>query len=949
MFIIQHLQFIKRAVLPIVLIVILSVPAVTSISSSEAAHVSVPTISPLSISAQSYTGIDIIFLVDQSGSMGGAAFGRPDNQPSDPTGLRFQTMQFAMQWLGDFRHYALGQGTVRMAVIAFGDPQREAILDWTELAPNGSDWDTQKANLEELLSADYFGARNFGLTNFKDAFALAQDLFDQLPPLAQNQRNLRIVVTITDGEPCLTSDPSSCTSAAAGHQQLAQLYDLVQRAFPEPDYQIYLLVIENQALRPPFWHEYESDWKQIIKEPHTPSHIAVMSDSSQMTRNILTIMDEVRSIVSNAFDTIPLPLVNGQATTFVPPYLRLIRFNVFKPNAQPGDPNILTLTRPDGTVLNAADPGITVSTGTANIEVWSVPMPVYGEWKVSVSDQANVEVYLDRAFMQSKLAHATQAPHYYQWQRVPIAPFLFFENESGGRDPITPLPEFPLDITAYLVLPSGTPETVSHLPLNPGTISALTPDRAQYLGEFTPLTPGQYTISLVGQVNDPRLVTAGQIYTPLDTRTTNAQETIEVSPVNVVFQPESLIVQRGGQWWATEPIGLCVILKDTITGTRIPDMDQVQVKVSLVESGNVQQESELHYQQDPSDSCTYRGTIAPPQAGKYELWIKGYLPDPANAGKTLEVFQRTGPDMLVEAQAVRYVRLQVREPLAEQTVNQDRDVTPFWTKKPLIVNVATVDDQGLPIDLNTLLNNITDPNQIPITLTISDSDGRDVTGKHQLHRLTSGSYELRTTDLPTGEYHIELSGPALDLRNCGCAYAPAGWQGIAEAGNRVVRIINRRVPLMFYGEIIAAVGVVLLMIAGFWTMYRKMILVRQNPVSGWVLVTKEAVDSETDVYTTSEAGLVDLGSFSRNTFNLSPERLGLSSSSPIKRIEITNHGKLEWKQKGLIAIHFKMKRGKKAITTMTMQPNTGDHRLYEDAQDAATYYIALENDVIEND
>ena len=54
-----------------------------------------------------YTGLDIIFIVDQSGSMGGAAFNpRNDSRipdvAMDPDGLRFQAVQAMVTWLGGF-------------------------------------------------------------------------------------------------------------------------------------------------------------------------------------------------------------------------------------------------------------------------------------------------------------------------------------------------------------------------------------------------------------------------------------------------------------------------------------------------------------------------------------------------------------------------------------------------------------------------------------------------------------------------------------------------------------------------------------------------------------------------------------------------------------------------------------------------------------------------------
>jgi len=43
-----------------------------------------------------YSGVDILFLVDQSGSMSGEAFGEPEREATDPLNLRFDAAQYAL-------------------------------------------------------------------------------------------------------------------------------------------------------------------------------------------------------------------------------------------------------------------------------------------------------------------------------------------------------------------------------------------------------------------------------------------------------------------------------------------------------------------------------------------------------------------------------------------------------------------------------------------------------------------------------------------------------------------------------------------------------------------------------------------------------------------------------------------------------------------------------------
>ena len=216
----------------------------------------------------SFTGIDMMFVVDQSGSTCGPACGWPYIVPTDPNGWRFQTVQYAMKWLGDFSLFALKNAVVRMSVIGFGDPERSVLLDWTSLAPDQSTeqaWYTQRADLDEILSADYFGARDFGTTNFEDALQLARDRFNRLPAPGLNEHNLKVIIIITDGAPCMWDDPDSCQNVAANREQLGHVYTLTQQAFPPPDFRLYLVVVGAQDINN--WDVYRADWETIINDP----------------------------------------------------------------------------------------------------------------------------------------------------------------------------------------------------------------------------------------------------------------------------------------------------------------------------------------------------------------------------------------------------------------------------------------------------------------------------------------------------------------------------------------------------------------------------------------------------------------------------------------------------------------------------------------------------------
>lgn len=83
-----------------------------------------------------FTGIDVLFLVDQSGSMGGREFGEESREGTDPNGLRFEAAQFAMDWLGELANVEVSaSGAIRMGVIYFGDPQASTMFELGNVSP----------------------------------------------------------------------------------------------------------------------------------------------------------------------------------------------------------------------------------------------------------------------------------------------------------------------------------------------------------------------------------------------------------------------------------------------------------------------------------------------------------------------------------------------------------------------------------------------------------------------------------------------------------------------------------------------------------------------------------------------------------------------------------------------------------------------------------------------
>jgi len=889
-----------------------------------------------------YTGVDIVFLVDQSGSMSGA-YGQV---PSDPQGLRFQSMQFASRWLGDFAHSADPESIVRIAVVGFGDPQRTTLLTWDNLSPvgeNQTQWESHMARNNLLLSDSQFGPRHFGYTNFEGAFQIAQNLFDNAQPLPNNRRNLRVIMVITDGAPCAVDDADdigNCGSQQKNEAQLQRVSALVGKAFPKPDYRIYFLGItppdENSGKNPPAARldNYANDWKDIIAEPFRYN---VVTTAGDMTGTLLTYMNDIRQQISTALVTYQCILDStGECPVDVPPYIRLIRFNVFKRDA--AQRTQISLTSPDGKTIQGGDPGITISSTTTNIEVWTVPFPQYGQWhiRVDTNNTNNVEVAIDQAFMQSTLVEPGKKT-YYQWQSVPIAPYLFYQvdNSTTGR-PVSILKDFPLTVTANIQSPNQTNEQVALQLIDNPQAGAQQP---QYRGTFVPNDAGTYTITLKGVVpNIQNPANKNETYTPLDTDTAARRETVEIHQTSVTVEPDAQLLQQSGHWLATDPTNVCVIIKDYATGNRVPDLDKLQFEAVIPRpnSSGDEQKSALTYQPDLSAHCTFFGTITPDTPGESALYVRGYLTKPD--GTQSKVYDNNVLNVTIDP--VQYVRLVVREPVQDNTSSDVVLGRPFFNAQPLVTQVEAVNAaDGTPVDLDALLNNA---DEMPIHVQVLRGGGlEDVTGANSLTKLSESQYELNSTDFGPGTYQVVMTGAPLPLKTCHCAYAPADSANNLGSGDRAQRIIERVIPLsIIIWAIVALVVVVLLAIIVRWIA----LWTRDSfsyPLTGTLYLIREyQVDNLPDLQ--QDQILIPLNG-RRNTVRRKAKQISTQYDLPFKSIEVTNWGVDGRQEKdGRVRVRVFMKDGR--VRPYTIYPGGEPVEIFADGEAENAVRFLLQKD-----
>lgn len=137
--------------------------------------------------------LDVIFIIDQSGSMSGDA-GSP---PNDPIGNRFEAPRYAMDWLANNRLGRCVNAVHRISVISFGTTV-EVNLPLTVINPSTQEeWESIKGGLESRIEEMRLGATDPLL-----AIEQAKEIIENSNPQGSIERK-RVMILLTDGQPCV--------------------------------------------------------------------------------------------------------------------------------------------------------------------------------------------------------------------------------------------------------------------------------------------------------------------------------------------------------------------------------------------------------------------------------------------------------------------------------------------------------------------------------------------------------------------------------------------------------------------------------------------------------------------------------------------------------------------------------------------------------------------------
>lgn len=668
----------------------------------------------------SYDGLDIIFLVDQSGSMGRNQGGVA---PNDQLGLRFYSLPYVTSLMGDFHLLINDKATFRMSVVNFGstaepwnfaDSPGTQPTYWQTIAPLSQDaWKPQYDQLKQSFDRMEieFSKRDLGNTNFQAVFTAAHDLFGQAPDLGGHR--LRVVILLTDGQPYLETPGFSVS------QHMGDLSTYAKRYFPEPDYRIYTIGMIDAT--DPYWQTMQPYWETITGDPCTDracpdpekDRAKLVASNTEVGKRFQEILHELTNELSIPADVkvidqkvIPGPLV-------VPPYVKFISFAYFKtdPSQQ------LLLTDPNGKV-DPSQPGVEVEGISGPIQVTRISNPLPGPWQIATAPSGiDVDITMRYIFAQSKL----NSPSGTQAQFVPLTVKYALLDDLGQPLPTYTDPNYRLVVKAEVSAGGQS----WNLTLNSN------PD-GSYSAEFTPVLAENHVIKVTATSqdvdNNTIIVFDGEI------------GSFNVSPVLLV--PKDLPLS----WLQYSEQPITFELQDT-RGLPVEAPSSLEMVVTI--SGETGLPLTLNRQTDG----TYQALYTPNQTGPHTVHALASVLDSSGTKQTI-LDKDIGE---FDVSPTTRVDLDVQKP--DQPEQLDTGLW-FFQRNPLVLQIRFEDENGQPLDPQNIFTG--DAGSGLSVVQIRDSKGNPL-NLHLNFQQTpeTGVYLAESTDFGVGDYVITVAGAAL--------------------------------------------------------------------------------------------------------------------------------------------------------------------------------------------
>jgi len=433
-------------------------------------------------------GLDLVLVIDQSGSMSGSAPGWPG--ANDPLGLRYRSPRWVLEWAGDSRLFVCPDVVHRIGVISFGDENRYEIdLPLSLIEPDSFDqWEKDREGLKRDIRA-----RDLGFTDHKTGLLQAVAMLEDAAPISGPPRK-RAIILLTDGWPCVAR--LGCTleddtmdrgrymaelktevertlafdsallsrehglreaEAESGWPLPPETYNEIVRDYPVPDEaygdSTYIWVVAMNDVVP-YLDTVGGDFAEIA-ESHGGGLIDVEQNLAEIPTNFLSIVSRIAGMRVAALPCGPFPME---------PYLEGALIHVFT-----GDEDIEVRIELDGHILERGQ-GDTEFFGMEDyvldgtIEHYRFYRPRPGVWNIWASDCRPVafQAFLDTIPV---VVERIEPPYDESLPQFDEPPFFdpgqpfhlrYQVRERGADQPFAEDPSFPLSIQGVITMPDGT-------------------------------------------------------------------------------------------------------------------------------------------------------------------------------------------------------------------------------------------------------------------------------------------------------------------------------------------------------------------------------------------------------------------------------------------------------------------------------------------------------------
>lgn len=420
--------------------------------------------------AEDCAGVDLLLIIDQSGSMSGVG----DVPGNDPQARRIEAAHQVIEQLGANRIQFCPSAVHRLAVIGFGDgdtlEQKTRVeLEFTEFGFDPKDklgWERIRAALKAKIEA-----RRMGYTDFASAFTRAKALFGPLGPVAGDTKvRKQAIILLTDGGACVAN--LGCQDGQDGMDRpkyLREMRDQIDTNFPfTPGRGMYLWVVSMQDQGEDYLAKpgstsgetVEQYWQNLAAS-HGGKLFRLSKNREDVPATFFQIL--LTSGLVETGNVKPVPC----GTHYIEPYSESVTFTFFKNSSAinvsiqhtMADKRELIFIDGQATLPDfVRDENYSYTPG-GNVENYVIQRPELGAWTLTAPGcEEQVRIYSNTITPTIRLSSPISmrlydTPPFYDENDKH---FLAYEVQARSTgEPFPEVPAHPLDVRVTITSPSG--------------------------------------------------------------------------------------------------------------------------------------------------------------------------------------------------------------------------------------------------------------------------------------------------------------------------------------------------------------------------------------------------------------------------------------------------------------------------------------------------------------